>query len=131
MDIFEIETLERNEKKIKRKIVEQLNCIQINDKNLQNQSKLINMVLDYSPKVTYTNKNTIFGKKIKLKENNNDNDEIDNLKFEKKNSINLSHHNSSLNNNNICININNNVNNNNNNNIKKALSKMLLRLRCC
>ena len=120
MDIFEIETLERNEKRIKRKIVEQLNCIQINDKNLQNQSKLINMVLDYSPKITYTNKNTIFKKKIKLKENNNDNDEIDNLKFEKKNSINLSHHNSSLNNNNICININNNVNNNNNNNnIKK------------
>ena len=116
MDIFEIETLERNEKRIKRKIVEQLNCIQINDKNLQNQSKLINMVLDYSPKITYTNENNISRKKIKLKEENIDNNENDNLKFEKKNSLNLSHHNSSLNNNNI----NNNENNNNNkNNLNK------------
>ncbi len=113
MDIFEIETLERNEKRIKKKIVEQLNCIQINDKNLQNQSKLINMVLDYSPKITYTNKNNIFSKKIKLKEENIDNNENDSLKFEKKNSLNLSYHNSSLNN------INNNENNNNKNNINK------------
>ena len=66
MDTFDIESLESYVKRYKRDIVGKLETYKFNDKNFSNQSDLLTIVLDYTPKLKETQ---IFSlSKIKLKE---------------------------------------------------------------
>ena len=51
MDNFDIESLDKVIKKYKRTIVNKLENIQLTEKEMRNQSDLLCMVLDYSPRI--------------------------------------------------------------------------------
>lgn len=64
MDSFDYDSLDRYIRKFKRNIINKLESTSISEKDLKNQSDLLCMVLDYSPKM-YDEKKFI--KKIELK----------------------------------------------------------------
>ncbi len=66
MDTFDIESLESYVKRYKRDIVGKLETYKFNDKNFSNQSDLLTIVLDYTPKLKETQNFSL--SKIKLKE---------------------------------------------------------------
>ena len=66
MDTFDIESLESYVKRYKRDIVGKLETYKFNDKNFSNQSDLLTIVLDYTPKLKDTQNFSLA--KIKLKE---------------------------------------------------------------
>ena len=66
MDTFDIESLESYVKRYKRDIVGKLETYKFNDKNFSNQSDLLTIVLDYTPKLKDTQNFSL--SKIKLKE---------------------------------------------------------------
>ena len=66
MDTFDIESLESYVKQYKRDIVGKLETYKFNDKNFSNQSDLLTIVLDYTPKLKDTQNFSLA--KIKLKE---------------------------------------------------------------
>ena len=67
MDNFDFDSLENYIKKYKRNIVNKLENIQLNEKSLRNQSDLLCLVLDYSPRIVEEKK---MMEKIKIKNNN-------------------------------------------------------------
>lgn len=64
MDSFDYESLDRYLRKFKRNIINKLECTNLCEKDLKNQSDLLCMVLDYSPKI-YDEKK--YMKKIEIK----------------------------------------------------------------
>jgi len=64
MDSFDFDSLERYIRKFKRNIINKLESTNLSEKDLKNQSDLLCMVLDYSPKM-YDEKKFI--KKIEIK----------------------------------------------------------------
>lgn len=64
MDSFDYESLERYIRKFKRNVINKLESTNLQEKDLKNQSDLLCMVLEYSPKI-YDQKKCI--KKIELK----------------------------------------------------------------
>lgn len=51
MDNFDIDTLEKYIKKYKRNIISKLENIQLNEREIRNQSDNLCMILDYSPRI--------------------------------------------------------------------------------
>lgn len=51
MDNFDLESLEKFIRRYKRNIVNKLENIQLTEKEMRNQSDMLCMVLDYSPRV--------------------------------------------------------------------------------
>jgi hypothetical protein len=64
MDSFDFDSLERYIRKYKRNIINKLENTNFSDKDIKNQSDLLCMVLDYSPKIYEEKK---FCKKIEIK----------------------------------------------------------------
>jgi len=62
MDNFDLESLEKFIRRYKRNIVNKLENIQLTEKEMRNQSDLLCMVLDYSPRLLEERK--IFGMQI-------------------------------------------------------------------
>ena len=62
MDNFDLESLEKFIRRYKRNIVNKLENIQLTEKEMRNQSDLLCMVLDYSPRLLEERK--IFGIQI-------------------------------------------------------------------
>jgi hypothetical protein len=61
MDDFDLESLEKFIRRYKRNIVNKLENVQLTEKEMRNQSDLLCMVLDYSPRLLEERK--IYGKR--------------------------------------------------------------------
>ncbi len=66
MDSFDYDSLDRYVRKFKRNIINKLESSNLIEKDLKNQSDLLCMVLDYSPKIYIEKK---FNKRIEIKPN--------------------------------------------------------------